>query len=728
MHRLGAVVLPLAFTASFAAQLPAQGWIDVDPPTRPNLSSGSVVRTASAVRIVVASREARIEVEERFRNDGAGLAEGSYLYPLSGEAAFTGFSLWSGDTELRGETMDEAKARAIYEEIVRRKRDPALLSLAGHGLLRARVFPIQPGQTRKVALGYSQLLARAGDALRLRYALGSRGGNAETSLTIEIADPSSYGNPYSPTHRIETRSREGRLMVDVSPGAGGDLELFLPLRRPLAGTAVVTHADPGEDGYYMLLLAPPTESGELTVPRDLTLAVDVSGSMSGTKLEQAKSAMLQALGSLRPQDRLRIVTFSSSVRSFRPAPVSATPDNLAAAREFVDGLSAEGGTNIEGALRASLSGDSDPGRLGLVIFLTDGLPSVGEQAPDRLAETAAASVGRLRLFTVGVGPDVNTYLLDRLAVQGRGSAEYVAPGASVEIAMATMLRRMRYPALVNLRIVQTPVELTASSPAALPDLFYGEELVVFGRYRGSGRGRLVVEGTRAGRTERIETPAEFPASDAGNDYIPRLWASRRVGDLTRQIRLEGAGDSLVSEVRQLGLRYGLITEYTAYLVQEPDAVADRPVPLPEELQGGSSRAARQTGAPAFERAKASAKLSQANSLAAAEAVAEDRLESLVKDPPAAQALKRSGGRLFRLRGRVWTDAGYADRMPVTVIAAYSRAYFDLVRMLPEVAPCLAVGDQVLIAGRRAGVRIAVSGIEEWRPGELSAIVRNFRGT
>jgi Ca-activated chloride channel family protein len=181
-------------------------------------------------------------------------------------------------------------------------------------------------------------------------------------------------------------------------------------------------------------------------------------------------------------------------------------------------------------------------------------------------------------------------------------------------------------------------------------------------------------------------------------------------------------------VRQLGLRYGLITEYTAYLVQEPDAVADRPVPLPEELQGGSSRAARQTGAPAFERAKASAKLSQANSLAAAEAVAEDRLESLVKDAPAAQALKRSGGRLFRLRGRVWTDAGYADRMPVTVIAAYSRAYFDLVRMLPEVAPCLAVGDQVLIAGRRAGVRIAVSGIEEWRPGELSAIVRNFRGT
>jgi Ca-activated chloride channel family protein len=494
------------------------------------------------------------------------------------------------------------------------------------------------------------------------------------------------------------------------------------------GTSLVTHAPGGEDGYFMLLLAPADSQTGVTVPRDLTLVVDVSGSMSGTKLEQAKAALQQAIGTLGRNDRFQLIAFSSAVRRFREGFVPATEEQVTGARQFIDGLGAEGGTNIAGALEAALSSAGDAERLAIILFLTDGIPSVGEQAPDRIAEQAAARIGRARIFTVGVGHDVNTYLLDRLASRGRGSAEYVAPGASVETAMGSMLGKLRFPALVDLRIGDTPVSFSQVYPTQLPDLFYGEELVVFGRYRGQGNGSVVITGQRNGRQERLSVPAVFASSEPENDFIPRLWASRQIGELTRQIRLEGASPGLVAQVRELGLRYGILTEYTSYLVLEPEMVARGAVPaLERDQMGGAMNSAAQTGRQAFERARASSKFSDSKSLAAADAAAEYRLATLAP-ASASPATRRIGGRLFVQRGQVWTDIGHADRITITEVAAYSRAYFDLVRLLPEIAPYLSVGEEVVIAGRRESIRIAATGIETWKPGQLSTLVRNFRGT
>jgi Ca-activated chloride channel family protein len=584
-----------------------QGWMEIES-HRPEAPTGPVARVGSRVTITVDDRVARVQVEERFRNGGPAVAEGSYFYPLAGEAAFTDFSLWLNDEELRGETLDADKAREIYESIVRRRKDPALLTLAGHGLVRAQVFPIQPGETRKVALRYTQLLTRQGDALRLRYALGLRGSDHATELRIEIAHGDLYATPYSPTHTIDTRTERGRLEITVSPGDGGDVELFLPLRRPVAGATLLSHAAGGEDGYFMLLLAPAPAGAAQAVPRDLTLVVDVSGSMSGTKLEQAKAALQQALGTLGSNDRFRVIVFSGAVRSFRDEPVAATSANLADAREFVDGLAAEGGTNLAGALEAALDVPGDAERLAQVILVSDGMPSVGEQAPDRIAAEAAARIGRARIFPVGIGHDVNTYLLDRLAAEGRGAVEYVPPGASVESAIGVILSKLRHPVLVDLRIAESPVELVALQPARLPDLFYGEELVVFGRYRERGSGQLVLTGARNGKRERVATPVTFATSEPGNAFIPRLWAARRIGELTRLIRVEGPSPVLIEEMRDLALRFGILTEYTSYLVQEPERVAFAPPPMPRP-----EVAREQTGAVAFDRARRSAKLLETKS-------------------------------------------------------------------------------------------------------------------
>ncbi len=726
-------LLALALLAPAAVPLRAQGWIELERPRIALPVNPSIVRVSSEVRTTIDGRVARVEVEERFRNNGGGLAEGSYLYPLPGEAVFQNFSLWMGDQELRGEMMNAEQARGIYEEIVRRQKDPALLTLAGHGLVRAQVFPIQPGETRKVMLRYTQLLDRAGDALRLRYSLGRRGGDAGV-WRLTLPNESAYGTPYSPTHRLTTSRDNGRMEISIDTREGGDIELLLPLRRGLVGTSVLTHAPGGEDGYVMLLLAPSDREEGPVVPRDLSLVVDVSGSMSGQKLEQAKAALRQALGTLRAEDRFRLIAFSSGVRSFRDGFTPATAANLSEAREFVEALAADGGTNISGALDAVLGSSVANERLQLVIFLTDGVPSVGEQNPDRIAAQAAGRIGRARVFTIGVGHDVNTYLLDRLAREGRGSTEYVAPEASVEVAVGNLVAKLRRPALVNLRVVESPVEFRVLTPGTLPDLFYGEELVAFGRYHGTGRGQVVIEGERNGRRERFSAEANFPEVSSANEFIPKLWASRRIGDLTRQIRLEGQNEALIREVRDLGLRYGVLTEYTSYLVQEPSLAMRREQPMEDRVGLGATRGAlmapapvsptAQTGQVAFERAKESGRLSQANSLSEADAVAESKVIAL---RAVGGELRRAGGRVFRRASGVWTDIAHEDSLRVTTVAPFSPAYFAVTRALPELAGSLQLDGAVLVAGRRASLKIQDGGLERMSDAEVREFVRRFRG-
>ncbi len=708
--------------AGIPAGLSAQGWIERDGPVTVAQPRSPVVRVSSVVRVELDGRIARFEVEERFRNTGGGLAEGSYLYPMPGDAAFSDFSLFQGDQELRGEMMNAEQARGIYEEIVRKQRDPALLTLAGHGLVRAQVFPIQPGETRRVILRYTQLLPRDGDAFRLRYSLGARG-DVPVTITLTARDGERYGVPFSPTHKVEWREDRGRLTVRSECEPRGEFQLLLPVRRGLIGTTVVTHAPGGGDRFAMLVVSPPVVRTDAILPRDITLVVDVSGSMSGGKMEQARSALNQALGTLRAADRFRVIAFSSAVTEFANGYTAATPDAVRRARGFVDNLEARGGTNISGALEAALSERQNLERMGLVLFITDGIPSVGEQAPERIAAAAAARRHGLRIFPIGVGHDVNTYLLDRLALEGRGRVEYVAADANVEQALGQVFTRIDAPVLTDLRIVHSPVRFIDRVPADLPDLFSGEELVVFARYQGEASGELIIEGMRNGRRERFAAPVRFPEHETANAWVAPLWASQRIGELTRQARLEGTSPALIAQIRELGLRYGILTEYTSYLVQEPgQPVLGREGRMENDRIQAAAPAA-QSGVDAFRRADKSAKLAEAKNLASADEAANLDL----RENERAVKRKRVGGRLFFDLGSVWTDAGHSDTVQVVDVAPFSPAWFAMTRALPEIVPWLAAGESVLIAGRRVNIRVSGKGLSTWQAGQLERLAREFRG-
>jgi Ca-activated chloride channel family protein len=548
-----ALVLAAVAAMAVAGPVAGQGWID---PVRP-VPQWSVVKLRTSVNVRVTGRIARVEVEEWFQNRGGGMGESDYLYPLPGEAVFSNFSLFQGDNELRGETMDANRARAIYEEIVRTKRDPALIELAGHGLVRARVFPIANGETRKITLRYTQMLNKAGDALQFRYAAGARTGNigrvvpvrppivqeeqsrgpdrAPLTFTLTIDDGREFRDAFSPTHEVRSERSGERLTVRPRGELDGDFVLFLPLARTTVGLTLATHRPSGEPGYFMLTLSP-SEVRTAALPRDITAVIDVSGSMSGEKIQQARNALRQLLGSLTERDRFRLIAFSSDVRSYRPDWTRASDAELNEARRWVDNLNAEGGTNISGALTEAFRATTPDDRLGIVLFLTDGLPSIGEQNPERIAQRAETERGQTRVFAFGVGYDVNTYLLDRLSAAARGTTQYVRPGENVEQAVAAFAAKVRQPVLANLRIADSAVNLVDVYPRQLPDLFAGEELVLFGRYtvQRDTEAEVAVAGQRGGRTERYATQAHFAEHENGNDFIPRLWAARKLGHLSQR--------------------------------------------------------------------------------------------------------------------------------------------------------------------------------------------------
>jgi Ca-activated chloride channel family protein len=727
--------------------LTAQGWIE------PGVDRGgfTVDKTRSEVRVRVEGRVAQIEVSEWFVNNGRRLAEGEYLYPLPGEAVFQGFSLFQGDAELRGEIMDAERARHIYEEIVRRRADPALIELAGQGLLRARVFPIQPGEERRLTLRYTQVLERAGTALQLQYAGGVRGRAAGTrpgvvptvrseqipasrpervrsSFLVEVADGSRFLDPFSPTHTLDVDRREERLTISIGGEIEGRLSVFLPFAGEPVGLSVATHRPVGELGYFMLTLSPDrnAEAGE---PRDVTVVLDVSGSMSGEKIEQAKLALHHLLGTLGPDDRFRLIAFSNAVRvqSEGWSPSRGAP--LESARSWVDRLVADGGTNIGGALDEAFRLESPGGRLPVVLFLTDGLPSVGEDSPERLADIAERRAGRARVFAFGVGHDVNTHLLDRLGEAGRGDTDYVQPGENVERVIALLAAKIRHPVLTDLELSSGRIRISEIYPVRVPDVFAGEELVLFGRYEGEGQGALTVRGERGGRRVDYSTEVAFPESSEADAYIPRLWASRKLGHLERQVWTEGETAGLVEEMRRLALRYGLPSRYTAYLVEEPGVVAQRPGggggrPLP---MGRAANAPAPTSGSVAVNAAESARERRAAKTSADLRAAEDEILAQMLDRDDSGATRAVGGRLFRQRDGVWTDGTHDTRKRVIRVAAFSAAYFTVLRALPEIESVLREFGTVVVAGVELSLQVGDEGAEEITTSELRELVTGFRG-
>ncbi len=404
------------------------------------------------------------DVDQEFYNATRQRLEGTYIFPIPPGAHIDRFSMEVGGKMMDGELLPADKARSLYEEIVRKERDPALLEYAGRGAFTLRIFPIEPQSGKKIRIRYTQLLTSDSGMSQYVYTLGtekfSSAPVAEVSVKMTIDGEQPLKTVYSPSHDVEIRRQgEKRAVIgwearDAWPDTDFKV-IFSRTPNPL-GIDFMTSRQPGQDGYFVLMASPgmTAEKGSIAA-KDVCFVLDTSGSMAGGKLAQAKKALRFCLASLSARDRFEVVRFSTEAEPLFNGLVPADGDHTAKAGDFVDGLTAMGGTAIGEALDTALSLRATGDRPYMVIFLTDGIPTVGETSEDALVGRVTHAGHATRIFSFGIGNDVNAHLLDRMASETRAVSQYVLPEEDVELKVSSFYTKINEPVFSDLSLAFT---------------------------------------------------------------------------------------------------------------------------------------------------------------------------------------------------------------------------------------------------------------------------------
>jgi Ca-activated chloride channel family protein len=540
------------------------------------------------VNVSIEDQVAVTRIEQTFRNHTDRQLEATYIFPVPKGASVRKFSMWVGGTEVPGELVEADKARKIYTDIVQRTLDPGLLEYMGNNLLKLRVFPVPAKGDQKIAISYTAVTGSDNGLVEYIYPMKTSNKAAKTlekfSLNVRLQSQHPIQNIYSPTHSITmTRPTDKEALIGFEKDQAlldTDFQLFYTSSAKDIGLTLAAHRpNPSQNGFFMLLISPRAElSKSQQVPRDMVFVLDTSGSMRGKRMTQAQNALKYCVKNLSAGDRFAVINFATTVNRYADQLQPASSDNLAAALKWVDGLEATGGTAINDALLAALAlRTSDPGRTFNIVFFTDGRPTIGETNTDKIQQNVLKqNTANTRIFTFGVGDDVNAAMLDRISEESRAVSAYVRETEDIEAKVSSLHSKISNPVLANLKLtVSDSVKLNEVYPPQLSDLFHGSQIVVFGRYTGTGHAAITLTGTVGMETKDFVYEANFADKTADNKvFVEDLWARRKVGFLLDQIRVNGEKKELIDEVVALAKRYGITTPYTSYLL-----VPDNPIPV-----------------------------------------------------------------------------------------------------------------------------------------------------
>jgi len=722
-------LIPLALPAATYAD----GMIIVDPhhhiippppprPIPPRLIHMPLHIRFHRVNVEIANNVAVTKIDQVFANPNPRQMEGTYIFPLADDVAVQRFSMFMDGKEVKGELLDKDKARQIYEDYVRKMKDPALLEYVGTRMFKARVFPIPANGEVRIVLQYTQAVPVKGGLAAYRYPLNTEKFSpkplGEVAIAVTVTNDLPISNVFSPTHPIRVdRKAPGHVVLSyeaqsVTPDE--DFLLYYNAVETEFGLSLLTHKMNADDGFFMARLAPVLTDPTRVIPKDVCCVIDVSGSMAGPKMEQARKSLKFCLSNLNKDDRFGVVAFSTEPRAFSSQLVPATPEEVNKARDEVDKLQAIGGTDINDALLTALKmATGDAKRPYLIVFMTDGEPTVGITDVEQILKNVAeANRQKTRLFVLGVGTKVNTRLLDRLAEDNHGNRDYVTEKEDLEIKLSNFYTALANPVLSDVELTFHGIDVLDVYPKKLPDLFKGGELVVFGRYKGQGDGAVRLSGKRTDAAMTFVYKKDFPSQQPANDFIPRLWAMAKIGYLMDQIRLHGSNQELKDEVVRLSKTYGIMTELTSWLVLEDDrarpSAAGQPAALREALNAPArtpmlSKAGRgfvaHTDGEAVDSSRQILLHQNAGNVQGNNAYLR-RAAGDLRDNQGQTVLNNIGPRTFYRQGTQWVDslqvARQNKRLPTVRLALYSNEYFELIRKHPETARYFAQGPQVVV--------------------------------
>ncbi len=540
------------------------------------------------VNAKLADQVARVQVSQVFENTGSATLEATFMFPLPYDGAIDQMTLLVDGKEYEAKLLSKEEAKKRYEEIVRKNRDPALLEWAGNGMFQTSVFPIPAGEKRTVTLRYSQLCRRSNGLTDFTFPLTTAKYTSKPldklSIRVSIDSAAKIKNVYSATHKVEAKRPDKKRAVvtykakDLVPGE--DFRLFFDTGDDAVAASMVSYRpDSNEDGYFLLLASPEIKAkDDEQVAKTVLFVVDRSGSMSGEKMKQAKAAAKFVLNNLHEGDSFNVVAYDSEVETFCPELQKFNEETRKEALSFVEGLFAGGSTNIDGALKRALGMLKDDERPTYILFLTDGLPTTGETGESAIVKhSQKANEVRARVFAFGVGYDVNSRLLDRLARENFGLSQYVRPNEDIEASVSALYRKIGSPVMTNVKVAvdvedgDRGTTVNRIYPKGKFDLFAGEQVVLVGRYRTSGDAKIKLTGKLGDEKKTFRFPGTFvsKSDDDTNAFVAKLWATRRVGEIIDEIDLKGRNQELIDELVKLATEHGILTPYTSFLADEP---------------------------------------------------------------------------------------------------------------------------------------------------------------
>ncbi len=564
-----------------------------------------------------------VNVRQSFENPYSTKIEAVYVFPLPEKAAVTEFVMVIGERRIRGILREKEEAKAIYAEARRQGFQASLLLQQRPNIFQQKVANIEPGKSIDIDIRYFHSVpyvdgwysfvfptvvgprfnppgsndpvealprgSNPGATKAVTYlSPGERSGH-DISIDVRIDAGVSIENLRS-THEIVTSdAAPGVITVSLADEAvipNRDFVLDFKVAGDTLRSNLLTWQDPDSgQGYFSMMLYPPATVDDLErVPMEMVFVIDCSGSMRGKPMRQAKSAILRALDQLRPGDTFQVIRFSSNASQLGEAPLPATRENLALARDYVRGLSDGGGTMMVEGVKAALAFPHDPERLRVVTFLTDGY--IGNE--EDVIRAVHDNVGAARVFSFGVGNSVNRYLMERMAKTGRGAVAYLGLEDSGSEIMDAFFDRVSRPALSDLSIEWGGMAVSSVYPSTLPDLFVGRPVFVTGTFDGKP-GPVLVSGLAGGRTEQFVVDGHRP----GQPNLAKLWARLRIGDyMDRRAWQPDPHNQLGNAIRETALEYQLMSDYTAFVAVDASRVTEgthgvsvqQAVPVPEGVR------------------------------------------------------------------------------------------------------------------------------------------------
>ena len=545
----------------------------------------------------IKNQVAEVRVTQTIYNPGKRDLEVELFFPLPNDGVIQNFMMMVNGEEIPGELLKKEEAQQIYQSIVSRKKDPALMEYAGYGLFKTSVFPVAIGEEREISVTYTQICRKKNNSIGFSYPLGTQKFSKQALERIKfhanIQSNKEINNIYSPLYSIKvnqsTKNNAEINFESLNALPDNDFKFFYTLEDSDVGAAVLSYKPKdNEDGYFMLMASPSIAlNTENVSKKNIIFVLDKSGSMAGAKIEQSKKAMSFVMKNLNQGDYFNIITYDDRVQLYKDENQTYGQDAKNEALHYISQISSGGGTNINDALIKAMKLFRDNTHPNYIIFLTDGLPTSGEKNEMNIAQNVFNSNSQnARIFSFGVGNDVNARLLERLSSMNGGLTSYVKPHEDIENSVSELYNNIGSPVMTDVSIKFSNTDVRTTYPEKLPDLFSGSQLIWVGKYNKPGRSTLTITGKIEGKQQIFNYDIDFEShKDIGlNSYIEKIWASRRVGYLIDQIDLNGQQKEWIDELVSLSKNHGILTPYTAYLAKEEMFVVEQDVLIQESVQ------------------------------------------------------------------------------------------------------------------------------------------------